>query len=141
MQNFTATRSRFVSKGIDSDSQNFLNAAMINNAQIANAVNNLVLDLKKYGLWTKMKAIYPIVGGNAWSHKFNLKDPRDVDSAYRLFFSGTWTNGLTGMTPSSAYAETYVNLATDLTIYSAHYSMYYRHTSGNSSSMGVTDVS
>ena len=60
---------------------------MINNAQIANAVNNLVLDLKKYGLWTKMKAIYPIVGGNAWSHKFNLKDPRDVDSAYRLFLS------------------------------------------------------
>ena len=133
MQNFTATRSRFVSKGIDSDSQNFLNAAMINNAQIANAVNNLVLDLKKFGLWSKMRAIYPIVGGNAWSHKFNLKDPRDADSAYRLFFSGSWTHGSTGMTPSSAYANTYFIPVNNSSLNSSHVSFYSRTNSDGGS--------
>jgi hypothetical protein len=71
----------------------------------------LVVDLKAAGVWTKMKAIYPFVGGTATTHKFNLKDPRDVDVAYRLTFVGGWThtgagalsNGTTG------YANTNIN--------------------------------
>jgi hypothetical protein len=132
MQNYTSTLPRFVSKGIDSDSQNFLTAALINDAQIANAVNNLVLDLKKYGLWSKMKAIYPVVGGNAWSHKFNLKDPRDDNSAYRLLFTnasgGNWVHSSTGMTPNgtSDFADTYLNSSTKLILNDTHLSFYSR---------------
>ena len=31
-----------------------------------------------------MKAIYPFVGGTATTHKFNLKDPADINAAFRL---------------------------------------------------------
>jgi hypothetical protein len=55
-----------------------------------------------------MKAIYPFVGGTASSHKFNLKDPRDLDAAYRLVFAGGWTHSSTGAKPNgtTAYADT-----------------------------------
>ena len=131
MQNFTATRSRFVSKGIDSDSQNFLNAAMINNAQIANAVNNLVLDLKKYGLWTKMKAIYPVVGGNALSHAVNLKTP----GTYNLSFTAGWTHSSTGMTPLNAYADTGFN--PNITNTNNNHISFYSRTNINESSVDM----
>ena len=53
---------------------------------------NLVTSLKQTNLWNKMLIIYPFVGGNANSHKFNLKDPRDDNGAFRLQFSGGMTN-------------------------------------------------
>ena len=55
-----------------------------------------------------MKALYPFVGGTATQHKFNLKDPRDLDAAYRLVFSGGWVHSATGALPNgtTAYADT-----------------------------------
>jgi hypothetical protein len=38
----------------------------------------------KFGIWRKTHAIYPLLGGTASAHKFNLKDPRDLNAAYRL---------------------------------------------------------
>ena len=49
----------------DTDAQAFLNAAFITSQTQANAINTLVTDLKTAGVWTKMMAIYPFVGGNA----------------------------------------------------------------------------
>jgi hypothetical protein len=94
----------------DSDAQAFLTATGITSYTQANAVNTLVVDLKAAGIWTKMKAIYPMVGGSATTHKFNLKDSRDVDAAYRLQFNGGWTHGSNGATPNgtTAYANTYL---------------------------------
>ena len=50
-----------------------------------------------------------MVGGTATTHKYNLKDPRDLDAAYRLAFSGGWTHSSTGATPNgtNAFAQTY----------------------------------
>ena len=78
--------------------------------------NTLVTDLKTAGVWTKMKAIYPIVGGTASSHKFNLKDPRDLDAAFRLTFTSGFTHSADGMVGNgtSATANTYLNPANDL---------------------------
>ena len=92
----------------DTNAQEFLNAASITNLTQANAINTLVTELKSAGIWTKMKAIYPFVGGTAQSHKFNLKDPRDLDVAFRLTFSGGWTHSSTGILPNgtNAYADT-----------------------------------
>jgi hypothetical protein len=92
----------------DTDAQAFLNAAIITNLTQANAINTLVTELKSAGVWTKMKAIYPFVGGTAESHKWNLKDPRDLDAAFRLTFSGGWTHSSTGILPNgtNAYADT-----------------------------------
>jgi hypothetical protein len=113
VQLFQQELSRYVGVPIvsDANAQAFLDAAVITDQTQANAVNTLVTDLKTYGLWTKMKAIYPFVGGTATTHKWNLKDPRDLDAAYRLAFSGAWTHSSTGALPNgtNAYANTFFN--------------------------------
>ncbi len=113
VQKFQTTLGRQVGTPVvsDSDATAFISAAGITNNEQANAVNTLVTDLKTAGIWTKMKAIYPFVGGTATSHKFNLKDPRDVDAAFRLQFNGGWTHSSTGAKPNgtTAYANTYLN--------------------------------
>lgn len=95
--------------GYDADAQAFFTAAGITDNTQKTAVNQLVVDLKTYGIWTKMKAVYPFVGGTATSHKYNLKNPLDTDAAFRLVFSGGWTHSSTGALPNgtNGYAETY----------------------------------
>jgi hypothetical protein len=92
----------------DTDAQAFFTAAGITDATQKSAVNQLVLDFKSAGVWTKMYAVYPFVGGTATTHKFNLKDPRDLDAAFRLVFTGTWTHSSTGADPNgtNAFADT-----------------------------------
>jgi hypothetical protein len=108
LQNYNAQVSRF-SASYDSDAQAFFTAAGITDTTQKNAVNQLVLDLKSYSLWNKMNAIYPFVGGTATTHKYNLKDPRDLNAAYRLSFAGGWTHSSNGVTPNgvNGYADTY----------------------------------
>jgi hypothetical protein len=106
--------SRFVEEIIiskskfDADAQTFITSAQITDTTQQLAINTLVKDLKTYNLWDKMLALYPFVGGTAFSHKFNLKDPRDVDAAYRLTFSTGWTHSSLGANPNgvNAYADT-----------------------------------
>ena len=115
--------------GIDTDAQAFITAASITDTTQQSAINTLVTQLKTYGIWTKLKAIYPFVGGTASSHKFNLKDPRDLDAAYRLVFNGGWTHSSTGAKPNgtTGWATTYFNPITQLTIQSSnHLSTYLR---------------
>ena len=75
----------------DPDALAFITAAGITDPTQQNAINNLVLDLKSASLWDNMDAIYPFVGGTASSNKYNLKDPRDLDAAFRIEFRGTPT--------------------------------------------------
>ena len=112
----------------DADASAFFTAASITDTTQKSAVNQLVLDLKSYGIWTKCSAIYPIVGGTATSHKFNLKNPADTDAAFRLTFSTGWTHSSTGMLPNgtSAYADTFFIPATNGTLNSSHISFYSR---------------
>ena len=116
------------SSRIDADAQAFITAAAITNATQISAINNFVKGLKADGLWTKMKAIYPFVGGTASTHKFNLKDPRNVDAAFRLVFVGGWTHSSTGALPNgtTGYAETYLRPSTTLTLNNSHLSYYSR---------------
>jgi hypothetical protein len=110
----------------DTDAQAFINAAAIMDTTQANAINTLVVDLKAAGVWTKMKAIYPMVGGTASSHKFNLKDPRDLDIAYRLYFFGGFNHDGRGAIPNgnNTYAETFLTPSTSLANNSQHLSYY-----------------
>jgi hypothetical protein len=114
----------------DSDAQAFLNAAVIENVTQANAVNTLVTDLKGYGIWSKMKALYPFVGGTASQHKFNLKNPLDTDAAFRLTFNGGWTHSSTGAKPNgtNAYANSFFNPSLHNIANSSHLSYYSRTT-------------
>jgi hypothetical protein len=112
----------------DTDAQTFNTNAGITGSTQQSAICQLVVDLKTYGLWTKMKAIYPFVGGTATTHKYNLKDPQDTDGAFRLVFNGGWTHTLNGAQPSgiNSFADTKFNPNTHLTISSAHFSKYNR---------------
>jgi hypothetical protein len=96
---------------LDPDAVAFLTAAGITDATITDAINTLVKGLKSNNIWSKMKALYPFVGGTATTHKFNLKDPRDLNAAFRLVFNGGWTHSANGALPngSSGYAETFLN--------------------------------
>jgi hypothetical protein len=89
--------------GTDADAQAFITAASITDPTQISAVNTLVTGLKSNNLWSKMKAIYPVVGGNATAHSKNLKNP----SQYQLSFSSGWVHSSTGMqgNGTSAYAS------------------------------------
>jgi hypothetical protein len=93
----------------DPDAQAFITAAGLTDNTQKSAINTLVLDMKGYGIWTKMKAIYPFVGGTATTHKFNLKNPADTNAAFRLVFFGGWThttNGAQG-NGTNSYADSF----------------------------------
>jgi hypothetical protein len=96
--------------GVDPDAQAFITAAAITNPTQQAAINTLVVSLKGYNVWSKMKALYPFVTDKTVEAdiksqmKFNLKDPRDLNVAFRLLWNGggSWTangyqpNGING---------------------------------------------
>ena len=115
--------------GLDSDAQAFITAAGITDSTQKTAINTLVSSLKSAGLWSKCYAIYPFVGGTATTHKWNLKDPRDLDAAYRLTFPNGATHSSTGVdwNGTNQYANTFFTPSTGgFTSTSAHLSYYSR---------------
>jgi hypothetical protein len=126
----------------DADAQAFITAAAITDATQQSAINNLVVGMKADGIWTKMKAIYPFVGGTASTHKYNLKDPRDLDDAFRLVFNGGWTHSSNGALPNgtNGYADTkLVPSSVIASINSAHISFYSRTNSDSACDIGVAN--
>jgi hypothetical protein len=126
--------------GVDADALAFITAAAITGATQQNAIITLVTQLKTYGIWTKMKAIYPFVGGTAAQHRFNLKDPRAVDAAYYLTFYGGGTHSATGYLPNgNSYADTKLNpsIVTPLINHLSYYSR--TNVSGTQVEMGIYD--
>jgi hypothetical protein len=93
----------------DPDAQAFFTAAGITDSTQKSAVNQLVLDLKSYNIWTKMQALYPMVGGTNSQHSWNLKNTAQfqiswqggvVSSSNGVQFNGTNSYGITGYNPS-----------------------------------------
>lgn len=114
--------------GGDADANAFISAASITDSTQQSAVQTLVTALKGFGLWgTKIIAAYPMVGGTANSHKYNLIDPRDLDAAYRLGFNGTLTHSASGVQGdgSTGYADTFFTPSTNFaSASSSHISFY-----------------
>ncbi|TSD67603.1 SGNH/GDSL hydrolase family protein [Inquilinus sp. KBS0705] len=87
---------------------NFIDAAGITDATQISAIQTLVSDLIEANIWHKLPAIYPFVGATETSNKLNLRDPRDLDVAYRLDFIGSPFYSLNGVTwHSGSYADTH----------------------------------
>ncbi len=107
---------------------------------ILGALNTLESDLTTYGLTSKMKALYPMVGGTAAKHKFNFMDAQDTDAAYRLVFNGGWTHSSTGALPNgtNAFADTKLNASTVLASFNSNHISYYSRTQNltDSANMG-----
>lgn len=108
----------------DADAQSFFAASGVTNITQKNAVNQLVLDLKSNSLWTKIKALYPVVGGNATAHSYNLKNT----AQYQLTFSSGWTHSANGMQGdgTSAYASLGYTQSEFMTSGSGHMAIYSR---------------
>lgn len=106
---------------IDADAQAFLTAAGIVDATIVNAINDLVVSLKADSLWTKFRYIYPFVGGTATTNKYNLRDPQDLDAAFRITFFGgiTHTNGF-NPNGTNGYGDTFCTPSGNVTLNSEH---------------------
>lgn len=115
---FSFLEQKDVIVGFDADAQAFIDAAGITNATQQDAINGLVVDLKGAGIWTKIDAIYPFVGGTATTHKYNLKDPRDLDAAFRITFNevANITHDSDGVQfeNQTGWANTHLNSNTDL---------------------------
>jgi hypothetical protein len=136
----TPARTATPPPGPDPDAQAFITAAGITNPTQQSAIDALVVGLKADGLWTSMTAIYPFVGGTATSHKYNLKDPRDLDAAYRLTFYGGWVHNSNGIIGNyfNTYADTYLinynlgqmgvyTLSGDNLVYGGRYAVDYQY--------------
>jgi hypothetical protein len=97
--------------------QAFLTATGITDQTIIDALNAMDTSLISAGLLPsgtgagKIKALYPIVGGTAATHKFNFVNPADTDEAFRLTFFGGITHDSTGMqgNGTNGYANSFFN--------------------------------
>jgi len=87
------------------------------------AINTLVKQMKLVGIWTKMKAIYPMVGASAAACAQNLKS-----SSFTGTFNGGWTFASTGATPNgiNGYIDTNLNVAANISSQNSHLSLYNR---------------
>lgn len=133
---------RFGFSCADADATAFIVAAGITDTTQKQAICTLVSDLKAYGLWNKMKAIYPFVGGTSSTHKWNLKDPRDLNAAFRLTFNGGGTHSATGYLPNgtNGFANTFCNQSVNTPISNNHISVYLRtNTAGTFYDCGITN--
>jgi hypothetical protein len=127
-RNINTTQSFYYNSAYNNETNAFLFSTQITDNTIQTATNTLVTDLKTAGVFTKMKALYPMVGGTATTCKFNLVNPQDTDAAFRLNFVGGWTPSATGMTPNgtNAYANTFLSSGNNLSLNSGHLSYYSR---------------
>jgi len=102
----------------------FITVANITNPTQQDAINYLVKELVDNNLIGKFNFIYPMVGGDATRHSYNLINT----SAYQLTFNGGWTHTTTGATPNgtNAWANTNCNAQVLGTTNDVHLSYYSR---------------
>jgi hypothetical protein len=115
--------------GFDPDAQTYIDAVIAAGGTLSSpdqdTVNTLFVDLKTAGLYSKMTAMYPVVGATGPAHALNAVNPVNSDAAFRLNFIGTWVHDSGGMTNNSTGgANTYMLNSVDLTQGDRHFSFY-----------------
>ena len=110
--------------GYDPDAIVFFGVTGLTDVPQKDALNALVVGLKAQGLWTKMNAIYPMLGGTAGTHAVNLRSP----GTYNLTFSGGVTHSSTGVLwdGTTGYGDSGLVPTSVLTNNSTHLSYYSR---------------
>lgn len=125
---------------LDASAQAFITAAGITDPTQKTAINDAFVYGKSVGLLdssnilnSKIVAMYMMVGGTSTTCMYNAIDPRDLDAAYRLTFSGSWVFSSTGALPngSDTNADTHLVWST-FSVDDIHLS-YYSGTNDNSS--------
>jgi hypothetical protein len=125
---------------IDADAQAFFDRVTTAGGSLSatekSAVNTLVVQMKADGIWSGMKAIYPMVGASAVACKQNLKS-----ASFTGTFTSGWTFASTGVTGdgTSAYFDTLLAPNGNLTNNSTHIS-YYSRTDNNAAAVDGVDI-
>lgn len=89
----------------------FVTATGITDETLKANLDSLITRSRNHGWWDLCQVIYPFAGGTQNSCKYNLKDPRDADDAFRLSFLGdTWTYTNAAADPGlRGYGNTFFN--------------------------------
>jgi hypothetical protein len=125
--------------GYDADAQAFFDRVTTAGGSLStteqDAVNTLVIDMKTDGIWTKMKAIYPMVGASAAACAQNLTSSS---------FTGTFASGASfssaGYNPNgSGYMDTGLVPNGNLSQNSVHIAQYFPAKPNDTSQIGVAD--
>lgn len=109
----------------DLDASSFISSVIANNGLLdsnsIDAIVTLVASLKSTGVWSKIKALYPFVGGTVGSCAQNL-----VSSRYSGTFNGSWSYSLNGVTGDRAttYMSTGIIPNSIMSYTSQHYFIY-----------------
>jgi hypothetical protein len=124
---------------IDPDAQAFFDRVTTAGGTLSEtektATNQLVLDMKSAGIWSSMKAVYPMVGASGASCAQNLKS-----SSFTGVFYGGNTFASTGFTPNgtTGYMDTNYNASVAGSLDSSHASYYSRtNTTNGGEDMGT----
>ena len=149
IQKFQTTLGRQVgtpiysSTATDVNARLFLGATNIQDATITSAVDTLVQGLKTDGIWSKLKAVYPFVGGTATTHKFNLANALDEDTSFRLAFSGGVTHSANGVVGNgvNGYANTFISPLNNLSQNNVSVNIYSRNSITGASDFGSPNLS
>ena len=143
----TQTPSSTPPAAFDPDAATYLATVLSNggtlDSTISAATNTLFTSLKSNGLYTKMRVMYPMLGGVADSVKFNALNPLNTNGAFRLTYNGggTYSYDASGLTINNAdlfgtsFANTYFNASTQFSANSLTTGIYLfnqRATSANS---------
>jgi hypothetical protein len=93
--------------------------------------------MKTDGIWTKMKAIYPMVGASAAACAQNLKS-----SSFTGTFNGGWTYATSGVTPNgvNAFMDTGYSPSVNSTITNNHFMVYLPSVPVTSTGVYMTDL-
>jgi hypothetical protein len=117
----------------------FATATGITDVTILGALNTFDLGLISNGLDTKMKALYPFVGGTSTTCKYNFMNAVDSNAAFRLQFFGGGTFSSNGYQPNgtNAYADTFYNQTTQGDNVNSGHLSYYSRTNSNGTEIEI----
>ena len=111
--------------GVDADAAAFFSRIYTAGGALSytevSATETLVANMKSAGIWTSMKAVYPMIGASAAACAQNLKS-----SSFTGTFTSGWTFASTGVTPNgtSAYMNTGLSPNTTMNFNSQSYFIY-----------------
>jgi hypothetical protein len=107
--------------GTDQNVKNFVNATGIQNADTISALDTFVTTLKNDGIWTKLYALYPFVGGGQDTNRVNLIDT----GSYNLGFTGSWAYSDNGISSNGTdtWANTFFNPTSSVSDYARNSSL------------------
>ena len=117
----------------------FATATAITDTTILGALNTFDLGLISNSLDTKMKAVYPMVGGTSTTCKYNFMNAVDSNSAFRLQFFGGGTFSNNGYQPNgtNAYADTFYSQTTQGDNVNSGHISYYSRTNSNGNEVEI----